>query len=703
MNRILKKLLNLGVTDAQSSHEVKRIRLLNAGAAAWIASSVLFIFMDSLFGIDTLDNVIVHSGAILLMASIITFQYLGWHQIARHFFIIIATSVFMAFANILEPGGLMEYLLLCVPIFSLVLIPNKWTNMAVFILSYTCFIFSLEHHYPDVNIKPTASLILFFSIYMSFGYFKKLNRDNEKSLETQRAQLEIQRNSAIDANAKIEQQRQELVELNKFQSHFWVNLSHEIRTPLTLIKGNISQLLKSEINHQHQQQIEQIDKNTLAIQQLVDNIMDLAKMKSNKLELSFKPIDFILLAKRVLSSFEPLLTQKELQYNFTNHTIHSSLPIYADKIYLERALGNLILNAYKYTSQGRIDIAITKENEEACLSIKDTGCGIPTSDLSHIFDSFYQVKNTTNDTGGTGVGLSFTKEVLQLHAGSISVDSVENQGTSFTIRIPLCQTEMVETSTISFQNEKKEPTKGLTVLLAEDNLDMRKYIKSILCNYNVIEADNGLTALNILQKEKIDILITDFMMPELNGFELVQKIRNDKSAIPVIVLTARVDIQGKMDFLRLGIDDYLTKPFHEEELLLRIEHSIKNANEQNIAISENPDIHEIADEELQIITEAISQNIKNEHFGVTDLAEKFAITERTLSRKIKSLCGLTPNGLIREMKLLKARTICETAPLSSLKALAGEVGFINTNHFTKLYTARFGTKPQIKSPLVLAD
>lgn len=702
MKRTLKKLLNLGVTHSQSSHEIKRIRLLNAGAAAWIASSVLFIFMDASFGIDTFDNVLVHLCAILLMASIIASQHYGWHQFARHFFIVIAASIFMAFATILEPGGLMEYLLLCVPIYSLVLIPNKWTNVVVLILSYTCFIVSLEHHYPGIDIKPTASLALFFSIYMSFGYFKKLNRDNEKSLEIQREQLEEQRNSAINANAKIEKQRQELEELNKFQSHFWVNLSHEIRTPLTLIRGSITQLVKCQDAPQHQNQFERIEKNTNAIQLLVDNIMDLAKMRSNKLELHFKPIDLNILGNKVLTSFEGLFTQKGLQYSFTNHTIHDTLYVMADKIYLERAISNIILNAFKYTDKGRIDVTLTKERDDICLSIKDTGCGIPKSALPNIFDSFYQVNSTENHAGGTGVGLSFTKEVLQLHNGKISVDSVKNKGTSFTIRIPQLVTEIIETkkSTVPLDHI---PTQGATILLVEDNLDMRIYIKSILKRYTVVEAQNGLEALERLKTVTPSLLITDFMMPEMNGYELVNEIRNQQLTIPVIVLTARVDLQGKMDFLRLGIDDYLTKPFHEEELLLRIEHSIKNATEQTLAISDNPGILDSENEGLQSIIETISLNIKDEHFGVGDLAEKFALTERTLGRKVKSLCGLTPNGLIREVKLHKARELCETDQSSSLKALASEVGFINTNHFAKLYMERFGTKPQIKNTLVLAD
>lgn len=685
----INRIVNAGVYPDTSNREAKKIRLLNAFCLCWVCFFILFVTADSLYLDDPWDNIIAHTIALVSVQLTILFQVKRLYLLARLTYLLSSLGAYMAFAIILEPNKFMEFFIVIIPLLSLLFIDNFKINLSILILSFLCFYIPMEVFdlYPGFEKNPLTNFIVFFSAFFILNYFKRLNNKNENLLAEER-------NHALDANKKIEQQKKELEDLNKFQSHFLVNLSHEIRTPLTLIKGSSSQLKKEKSVEKTLELNERIDQSAEKIKVLVDNIIDLAKMNSNKLELKKKNIEPTEFCRKICTSFSPLFLDKNIAFAFTNFIEDGGISLPADILYLERAINNIILNAYKYTDiGGATTVSIRLESKQFKLEIQDTGCGIHSDDLPRIFDSFYRGQNAINEAGGSGVGLSFSKEVIALHNGELLVESVLGTGTKFTILLPASKSnhrpEKHRTRSLS------QDVDNINILLVDDNKEMREYLCSILDEHFLRQASSGLEALKILREYSPDIIITDYMMPGMNGYEFIKQVKNDGLDIPVIVLTARMDEQAKLDFLRLGIDDYLTKPFNEEELQIRLQHSVDNYKERNKFNTDTKDEEPIqaVNAELQQITDIIHSNLSSTTFNIADLAEHIMLTERTLYRKIKSLTGLTPNEFIREIKLLKAHELCANNEIQSLKELTITLGLKNSNYLSKLYEARFGKKP----------
>ena len=694
------RILSIGRADELPRDENKKVLILNFACLIWIPINVLFIVEDGLLREDPLYNIVTFSSTIVLLLGVMFLHHAKQYFFARILFMIISALHFWAFAAFLEPRALLEYFLLLPPAFSLLFFNNKWLSISVGIISYILFTFTVEwfdHYHGTVNFQHTANLALFIAVYLVVAYLKAVNAKSEKSLEEKREQIEKQKNLAIESNRKIEQQHLELAQLHEFQSQFWINLSHEIRTPLTLIKGNVSGLLKEHANDYLVSRYRSIDENSNRIHELLDNIMDLAKMKSHKMDLKLFPTNMIDFCKQVLNSFEPLLTEKKIHYKLTQVKPGVTISSNIDKLFLERALGNLLLNACKYTPEkGNVELIIDHQEEYLLITIKDNGCGISKEELPHVFETFYRSKKAETTAKGTGVGLSFCKEIVELHGGRLTVKSTEEVGSEFTMYLPIHEIYFEETITNILDVAPFDKSKTTTVLLIEDNIDMRHYIKNILSDYSVIEANNGYEALPILEAHDPDIIVTDYMMPMMSGYEFVQKIRGNGCKKPVIVLTARVDDHSKMEFLRLGLDDYLTKPFQEEELIIRVkncEERVKSIPSKNPILSINKEVQK---EEIDKLRAIVESNINSSHFNVTEMATLLSISERTLQRKIKSWCGMTPNEFIREVKLQKGLNLYQSGKVNSLKELTYEVGFTNSSHFVSLFQKRFGGKPDFK-------
>lgn len=687
-----KHIIDNGLQLSTTDDEVKRIRLLNVACMVAGIKACIHIISDYFFAEIPHWNILTHSISIFFILMVYFLQSRYYYTAARVLYLLTFLVVISIFTNFLEPGDFLEAFFLSIPILSMLFFTNKWINLFFFFASYFCYnlSFLFFDQYPNSGYIPSTHLILFFIIYFAFRYTTNQNQANELLLREQR-------NKAINDSEKIEIQHKELQELNRFQAHFLTNLSHEIRTPLTLLNGDLSKLKKAT----HLQEIApiqaNISKNTSKIQDLVDTIMDLTKMNSNKLVLNFDALHFVNFCHKLFSSFDSIFSEKKISFSF-NNLLDEDTVVHADAIYLERALSNLIINASKYTpEEGSVSILLTETDNQATFAISDTGSGISKADLPHLFESFYQGNHPLNKTGGTGIGLSFAREVIELHRGNISVTSELDKGSVFTIGLPVAGKIPLEKTKLS-SKEITDPT-GITILLVEDNEDMRNYLQEILSNYTLVQAANGLEGLHLLELHQPDLIITDYMMPEMNGYEFTQELKLKGYGMPVIVLTARADHEGKLAFLRLGIDDYLTKPFHEEELLIRIQNCLKNYTERSSHMEEG--VHPacpIANghNELNKIQEIIEANYRFASFGVVELADELATTERTLRRKIKSWTGLSPQDLIREVKLQKARSLCELEQVSTLKQLALEVGFQSSSHFSKLYEKRFGKKPLVK-------
>ncbi len=697
--KLYTNITNIGVTDKLSKLEMKRVRLLNIFISNWFLIELILITEDTLKkGIYSLP-VLIHIGSITGLLVTLFLQYKRKFMVARIlFFSLILYSNFM-FCNFAERGGYIEYFYIVVPVFLLLFTNNKYLLYSVFIISYLLFVIPIHIFpiYPEGTFgSPVLILIQFIIFFFLVQYFKNANIKSEETLENQRKQLE---------------------ELNEFQSQFFINVSHEIRTPLTLIKGEIDQLelLKGSAYEKEGFDIKnRLNKEVNKIKNIVDDVLDLAKMKEANFKISPTPYLINKLIDKLYTSFEPLCNQKGIVLTVKKEK--DECWVLSDIIFLERALNNIILNAIKYTpKKGNITVSLNKLNEQIIISIKDSGIGISEKNIKLIYNRFYQVKNDINKAGGSGIGLAFSKEIIELHQGSLTVKSELGKGSTFIISLP--ETTKIDKeiqhekpskknahkSTLISKDKIKQPKSGhYRILIVDDNFEMRAYLKRILSNYTCFEAENGEEALDFLSKEKIDFIITDYMMPVMNGLALIEKIKAKKINIPILMLTARTDTKSKLEVLRLGIDDYLNKPFGKDELLIRIQNALNNSINRTTYIKENTiKKEELNESDLWIkkVEEFINKQCSDPNMTQEDIAQHLNTSRSSLNRKIKAATGLTPNQFITEIKLQKARSIVEQNPSVLLKTLALEVGYLHSTHFSKIYKQRFGVLPLNKSTI----
>ena len=695
ITKLYNDLKNIGVSDELSKLEQKRVRLLNIFISNWFIIELVLITEDALNKNDPSLQVFIHSGSIIGLLITLFLQHKRKFMAARVlFFSLILYSNFM-FCNFAERGGYIEYFYIMVPVFLLLFTNNKYLLYGVFILSYLLFIIPINIFpiYPKGTFgSPILILIQFIIFFFLVQYFKNANIKTEEMLENQ---------------------RQQLAELNEFQSQFFINVSHEIRTPLTLIKGEVDrlELLKDTTYEKEGFDIKnRLNKQVNKIKSIVDDVLDLAKMKEANFKISPTPYLINKLIDKLYTSFEPLCNQKEIV--FTVKKEKNEYWVSSDIIFLERALNNIILNAVKYThKKGTITLRLEKKNQQIIISVEDTGIGISKKDLDLIYNRFYQANNDINKAGGSGIGLAFSKEIIELHKGSITVQSTLNKGSTFIITLPqiakpkqeLLSKELPEDNVVeNFHGSEVHPsitTKPYKILIVDDNFEMRSYLKTILNTYTCLEAENGEEALELLLNEKIDFVLTDHMMPVMNGLTLIQKIKEKEMTTPILMLTARTDSKSKLDVLRLGIDDYMNKPFEKDELLIRIQNALNNNLNRNLFITEKVINKEELDNNSNWIKDIqmfVNTHCSNPNLTQDDIAEHFNTSRSSLHRKIKSETGLTPNQFISEIKLQKARRIVEKNPAILLKTLALEVGYLHTTHFSKIYKQRFGVLPTEK-------
>ncbi|MEE3999121.1 response regulator [Tenacibaculum sp. FZY0031] len=695
--KLYNNLTNIGVTDKLSKLERKRVRLLNIFISNWFLIELVLISED-IFNKGTSSlPVFIHSGSIIGLVVTLFLQFKHKFQAARIlFFSLILYSNFM-FCNFAERGGYIEYFYIVVPVFLLLFTNNKYLLYSVFIISYLLFVIPIHIFpiYPKGTFgSPILILVQFIIFFFLVQYFKNVNTKSEEILENQRKQLE---------------------ELNEFQSQFFINVSHEIRTPLTLIKGEIDQLelLKGSAYEKEGFDIKnRLNKQVNKIKNIVDDVLDLAKMKEANFKISPTPYLINKLIDKLYTSFEPLCNQKEIV--FTVKKEKNECWVSSDIIFLERALNNIILNAIKYTpKKGNITVSLNKLNEQIIISIKDSGIGIAKEDINLIYNRFYQVKNDINKAGGSGVGLAFSKEIIELHQGKLIVESELKKGSTFTIMLPqtskINTKENLEEITVqhtyeeSFTHKKvtsSEITKPYAILIVDDNFEMRAYLKKILNQYTCFEAENGKEALDVLSNERIDFMVTDYMMPVMDGLTLIEKIKEQEIYVPILMLTARTDSTSKLNVLRLGIDDYVNKPFEKEELLIRIQNALhNNANRAQFIERNNISKKELDQNNHWIIDiqKFVYKQCSNPKMTQDDIVAYFSTSRSSLNRKIKAKTGLTPNQFITEIKLQKARDLLEQNPTILLKTLALEVGYLHTTHFSKIYKQRFGVLPMAKN------
>ena len=507
---------------------------------------------------------------------------------------------------------------------------------------------------------------------------------------------------------------------NKAKLQFFTNISHELRTPLTLIADPVNYIIHDDnLNSQQRSMLQIVQRNVLVLTQLVSEILDFRKVQNGKMELRLSDFNLAESMKQWIMLFSASAQKKHITISMD---APDTIMLRADQDKIERICYNLLSNALKYTSEGgEISLMAKEEGGRVMISVADNGCGISSDELPYIFDRFYQAKNAGR---GTGIGLAIVKAFTELHHGEVSATSIEGKGSTFTIHIPVRQkgevtnqsTEKIEqlvepSSAEEVPNQARHideliqpyQTDKPEVLIIDDNIDIRTYLRSVLSEkYNVSEAADGKAGLELARKIVPDIVLSDIMMPVMDGLAFCQQLKTDKaiSHIPVILLTARSLDEQRAEGYEHGADAYLSKPFSLRLLLSRIDNLIESRKKLNQTWSkgvEDDEIGNISNEIdksfLKQLRKIIQENLADSDLSVEQIGDEIGLSRVQLYRKVKALTGYSPVEIVRKARLTRARHLLQTTE-RTVSEVAYAVGFSTPSYFSKCYKDEFGENPK---------
>lgn len=570
-----------------------------------------------------------------------------------------------------------------------------------------------------------AAMLLLAGVLLFINLRTRALREQKRILEKQ----VIQRTEVISQqNQQLAGQAEELRKLDKAKSRFFANASHELRTPLTLILGPISSILKrAQLQEKDSLLLQKAQQSGQNLLRLINELLDLSAMESDKLELHEKPVSLPALLRRFYADFESQAEMKNIRFKL-DYRGDKNLQVRLDEEKFEKIVFNFLGNAMKFTpAGGQVELRLEEQETTLLLSVTDTGRGIHPEDQPHVFERFFQTNRPEAPAeGGTGIGLALVSEFARLMAGKVWLESKLNEGSVFFFEwpkkivqekispkgSPIVEEEPLVSIPASIAWEKGDDRKPL-ILIVEDNPDMRDYIRLVLEDrYELAMAENGEEALKFLTGNAApSLIVSDLMMPVMDGFQLVEALKSDPryQQIPIIILTARADVRDKLRALRTGVDDYLLKPFEEEELQVRIENLLQRYHERT-AFNQSlepldPDTPMLQqsgfDKELthgeagwlEKLEALVRQEVQNDLLSVDWLAAELYLSERQLRRRLKSLTGLSPSQYIREVRLQEARRLLEDRHAATPADAAWAVSFRDPKHFSQLFRDRFGKLP----------
>lgn len=569
------------------------------------------------------------------------------------------------------------------------------------------------------------------------GYMIKV-RLNEKLAKTN-GELKRLNVELGEKNEEMKRLNEEVLELTHSRLVFFTNISHELRTPLTLIADPVEMLLEDTgIKGKSRELLKMVQRNALALQQLVSNILDFRKIQNGKMELKLYRFDIVKTLTMWVSDFQLTAERKQIRLHLDVDDLTGSHEMIADQEKISRIVFNLLSNALKYTpAGGEIFVSLKDEGANLRLDVRDTGKGISQDEADKIFERFFQAKGAAS---GTGIGLALVKSFVELHHGEARVESEPGKGSDFIVVIPREQegdsqvihndVDIVDNSANASASEGKnvvdesvlqyiddgdrsrgkvqqlvsENTNRPTVLVIDDNTDIRQYERTLLQDeYIVLEAADGKEGLSVAMKEVPDLVICDVMMPVMDGLEFTEQLKTNTatSHIPVIMLTAKNLEEHRAEGYEHGADSYITKPFHSKVLLARIENLLRQRQllknlyqgtkeaEKEISEAHLEDRDKQFLKQLQAI---IQKNLSYSEFGVEDMGQQIGLSRVQLYRKVKAMTGSSVVDLLRKARLAKARRLLETRSMS-VSEVAYEVGFSAPSYFTKCFKEEYGMLP----------
>ena len=576
----------------------------------------------------------------------------------------------------------------------------------------------------QTTIIYAVSITLALALMMGVVLFYLL-RENKKI----NARLALQ-------NEQISEQRNQLIELDKkakvateAKFNFFTNISHELRTPLTLILGPLEEILSSpKLHFSLKSQLEMLKKNSMRLLRLVNQLMDFRKIEEAKMQLRASENNLTDFVKEIANAFAELAHKKSI--SFRVDAKDAALKVWFDVNMLDKILFNILSNAFKYTPEhGSITVHIEKDsgNNNAILSIEDSGVGMASDTLEHAFDLFYQGNEGTYK--GTGLGLALSKELINLHHGGIKIRSEKWKGATFILTLPLGrlhlqESEIQQQASAYFMNyedakiytneadtvkilpahQAKATVSDHSILVIEDNAEIRTFLKTQLSKaYEIIEAENGNVGLNLAYEIVPDIIIADVLLPGKDGMMITEILKNDirTSHIPIIILTARGSMEQQIEGLKSKADAYIIKPFNLAYLEENIRNLIRNREtlrdhysselpSETMRTSASKKIDRKFVNEFSAIVE---NNIANENFGVDDLCKDIGISRVQLYRKVKAVLGLNVNDYILSVRMQKAKYLLLNEDLS-IAEISYKVGFSSQAYFSTVFKSRFGVTPK---------
>lgn len=568
-----------------------------------------------------------------------------------------------------------------------------------------------RYHFLQHSLWTITGLMIAFVLLSVYVYYinRKIRLTN-RELRAINLKEEQQRRRLIELNAEIEQ-----ATASKLQ--FFTNVSHEVRTPLTLIIGPLERLLNLLHDSPYFADLELIHKNAGRLLRVINQILDFRKVEDKQEKLKVSQVDIVTFVKEIKSYFDSMAKVRQTEYVFTSSVAACMVSLDTDM--MEKVLMNLLSNAFKFTPEGgRVGVSVEVSGEHVRLSVEDSGCGIPAENIPYLFNRFY----SENSRGGTGIGLHLVNEYVGMHRGTVGVESAPGKGSVFRITLPKEQTGQendavtepnvsalaYDASRLDDAEEKAllAQTYPYTVLVVEDDPEVRAFLlRELAANFHVLEAADGKQALEILQQEDISLVVSDVMMPEMNGFELCRSVKTQlaTSHIPVVLLTALSDERQRMYGMAGGADGYIHKPFSSGYVriyLIRILEERKHLREQlltklqesNLLMAEPEKVENMDDLFLRKFLSQIEAVYTDPDFNVEKLSDTLALSRGHLHRKIKELTGTTPVDFLRNYRLKKAAALLKQGQYS-VSEIAYRSGFSSPAYFSKCFKTLYGVTP----------
>lgn len=521
-------------------------------------------------------------------------------------------------------------------------------------------------------------------------------------------------------------------EMTDLKLQFFTNISHELRTPLTLILGGIEEVRKhDELSQRGRMSLNLAHKNTRRMLSLINQLLDFRKIVKNKMELKISHVNLVQLVEDAVEDFREMASERHIELLFT--VSRRSILVWVDLERMESVVYNLLSNAFKFTRNGgRIEVILKANDaeEQVLMTVRDNGIGIAREQQNAIFERFHQASRSIHGQKGSGIGLSLCRDIINLHQGEISVESRPGEGSAFTVKLCMGNAhfgmeqinfgdstsekrpELMVSDYVSGETERRlditPPQDSPLILLVDDNRELRIFMyNSLIENYRVIEAEDGVEALAAIKREMPDIVVTDLMMPNMDGIELVNRVRNDFSIshIPIIMLTARHSPDERIKAMEYGADGYITKPFSIDLLQARIDNLLtqrrtlfekfSTSSARNQVVKLEPQDVVVTDKDEAFINNVmnwLSENIENSDLTIDQLASHLGLGRTTMYNKLKSLTGKSPVELIKEYRINKSRLLLRTGQFA-VSEVAYKVGFSDPGYFSRCFREQFNMSP----------